>query len=63
MIDFYDFVDDCRQQGLTDREALAAFYRAQNEAAQDRREIYYDSPETCAGWHQGDIIDMYRRER
>jgi hypothetical protein len=26
-------------------------------------EEYENSPETHAGWHQQDIIDMYRRER
>ncbi len=26
-------------------------------------ENYYNSPEIQDGWHQQDIIDMYRRER
>lgn len=33
------------------------------EEAEAARERYYDDPLVQYGWHQQDVIDMYRRER
>lgn len=63
MIDIYDFIKECKMQGLTSQEALTELYKAQEEARQAFYEDYYSRPDVCAGWAQQDIIDMYRRER
>lgn len=63
MISLYDFVDECREQGMTAEEAEREYLRAVEEEGERRIEEYENSPETWAGWAQQDTIDMYRRER
>lgn len=63
MISLYDFVDECRSQGMTAEEAESEYWRAVEEERERRIEEYENSPETWAGWAQQDTIDMYRRER
>lgn len=63
MISLYDFVDECREQGMTAEEAEREYFRVVEEERERRIEEYENSPETWAGWAQQDVIDMYRRER
>lgn len=63
MISLYEFVDECRAQGMTAEEAESEYFRAVAEERERRIEEYENSPETWAGWAQQDVIDMYRRER
>lgn len=63
MISLYDFVDECREQGMTAEEAETEYFRVVEEERERRIEEYENSPETWAGWAQQDVIDMYRRER
>lgn len=61
--DLYDFVECCKDEGLSAAEALEELNRAQAEAEATFIEEYESRPDVCYGWYQQDIIDMYRRER
>lgn len=37
--------------------------RYEEERSRQFYEDYYSNPEVQYGWHQQDLIDMYRRER
>lgn len=63
MMNLYDFVDECREQGMSTEEALDEWERARNEREQAFFEDYYSRPDVCAGWAQQDLIDMRMRER
>lgn len=63
MLDFYAFIDACREDGLTGEEALDEWYRAVDERHQRFIEDYENSPETQYGWHQQDMIDIRWMER
>lgn len=63
MIDFYDFIDNCRNEGLSGEEALSEYERAVAEEKQAFMERYENDPEVQYGWYQQDVIDMYRYER
>jgi len=62
-MDFYEFVDACKEEGLTAEQALNEWNRAQAEAEADFFEDYYNDPVVQYGWYQQDLIDMHRRER
>lgn len=62
-MDFYEFVDQCREDGMSSDEALNEWNRACSERAEAFREAYESDPEVQYGWYQQDVIDMYRRER
>ena len=62
MMDFYDFIDSCREEGLTGEEALQEWENAVAERHQQFIEDYYDDPEVQYGWHQQDLIDQRRME-
>lgn len=62
-MNIYDFIDECRDAGMTAREAEREYCRAIAEEAHEWEESYYDDPWVIAGAVQQDIIDMYRRER
>ena len=63
MLDFYDFMELCRDEGLSPEDALDEWDRARAAAKEKFLEDYYDNPETQYGWYQQDLIDMYRREK
>ena len=63
MIDIYDFIETCKENGLSTDEARFEYDRAVEEERQQKLEDYYNDPLVHEGWHQQDIIDMYRRER
>ena len=63
MIDIYDFIETCKENGLSTDEAQLEYCRAVEEEKERRLEEYYNDPIVDYGWHQQDIIDMYRRER
>jgi hypothetical protein len=63
MINIYDFIETCKGNGLSSDEAQTEYYRAVEEEKERKLEEYYNDPIVNEGWHQQDIIDMYRRER
>ena len=62
-MDFYDFVEQCREDGLDGDECLREWSRVQAERSAAFMEAYESDPEVQYGWHQSDLIEMYRRER
>lgn len=63
MPDFYAFMEDCKEDGLSADEAINEWYRAVAEHKQAFMDEYENDPYVHEGWHQQDVIDMYRRER
>ena len=63
MINIYDFIDQCREEGLTASEASDEYNRYVAECAEARREAYENDPAVQYGWYQQDMIDMRRYER
>ena len=63
MINIYDFIDQCREDGLTASEAADEYDRYVAECAEARMEAYENDPTVQYGWHQQDMIDMRRYER
>lgn len=63
MIDIYDFIETCKENGLSTDEARLEYDRAVEEERQQKLEDYFNDSLVHEGWHQQDIIDMYRRER
>ena len=62
-MDFYDFVEQCREDGLDGDECLREWSRIQADRSAAFMEAYESDPVVQAGWCQSDLIDMYRRER
>ena len=62
-MDFYEFVLECQEQGLTAAEAENEWYRFLAREEEERIEAYEDDPEIQYGWYQQDLIDCYRYER
>ena len=62
-MDFYEFMEQCKEEGLMPEEAIREWHRAEADRAEAWMEAYDDDPEVQYGWHQQDVIDMYRRER
>lgn len=62
-MDFYEFIEDCKEKGLSAEEAEREWAVACEEKRRNFYESYYDDPIVCAGAAQGDLIDMCRRER
>lgn len=62
-MDFVTMVDTLRAEGFTDAEINRQISISMMEAERDFYEDYYNDPLVQDGWHQQDIIDMYRRER
>lgn len=63
MIGFYDFIDSCREQGLSGEEALEEWDCLVAEHKASVIENYENDPEVQYGWYQQDMIDMRRYER
>ena len=63
MIDIYEFIENCKEEGLDSSEAANEYSKAIEEEKQRFLDDYYNDPLVNYGWHQQDIIDMYRRER
>ena len=63
MIDIYEFIESCKEEGMTSRQAMQELTRYMNESRNRFVEDYYNDPIVQDGWHQQDIIDMYRMER
>ena len=63
MIDIYEFIESCKEEGMTSRHAMQELTRYMNESRNRFVEDYYNDPIVHDGWHQQDIIDMYRMER
>ena len=62
-MNIYDFIDDCRDNGLDATEAVLEWDRYQAEERERRYDEYMNDPEVQYGWYQQDIIDMRTRER
>ena len=58
-----ELVDLYREQGYSDREIDNMVCRDMAMAQEQFIEDYENDPLVQDGWHQQDIIDMYRRER
>ena len=63
MIDIYEFIEQCKEEGMTSQQAMQELTRYMNESRNRFVEDYYNDPLVQEGWHQQDIIDMYRMER
>lgn len=63
MLNLYDFVEECKEQGMTASEAETEWYRACEEHEAQLIEEYENDPMTWEGWHQQDMIDLRYRER
>lgn len=63
MIDIYEFIEQCKEEGMTSQQAMLSLGRYMNECRNSMIEDYYNDPIVHDGWHQQDIIDMYRIER
>ena len=62
-MNIYEFIDNCREEGLTADEAIAEYETYLAERKQSFYDSYYSDPLVCAGFAQQDTIDTYRRER
>lgn len=62
-MNIYNFIDDCREYGLTNEEAIMLFYKTESEERESFLEYYNNRHDVQYGWHQQDVIDMYRREQ
>lgn len=62
-MDFVYMVDRLRAEGYTADEINHEINRAMAEAEESFFDDYENDPVVQAGWHQQDIIDMYRAER
>lgn len=62
-MDFVYMVDALRARGFDDTEINQEICRAMAESEHDFIEGYESDPVVQEGWHQQDVIDMYRRER
>jgi len=62
MLDFYDFIDSCREDGLTGEEALDEWERACAERQNNFLADYYNDAEAQYGWYQQDLIDLRSME-
>jgi len=62
-MDFVAMVDILREEGLSDSEINHQISVSMMEAERDFMEDYENDPLVQDGWHQQDLIDMYRRER
>lgn len=63
MMDFYEFIDQCREDGLSGEEALGEWERAVAERHERFLEDYYNDAEVQYGWYQQDMIDQRWMER
>lgn len=62
-MDFVAMVDILRAEGFTDAEINHEISVSMMEAERNFIEDYENDLLVQDGWHQQDIIDMYRRER
>lgn len=62
-MNIYEFVELCKEDGLTASEAQDEWERYLAEKREQFLERYYNDPLVQEGWRQQDLIDMYRRER
>lgn len=59
----WDFMEECKDEGLSPHQAMSRFERLKAEEHERFLEEYNSRPDVCAGWAQQDMIDMRRRER
>lgn len=62
-INLYDFVEECKEQGLDEYEAMEELNRVIAENQERLVEEYENDPMTWEGWHQQDMIDLRRWEQ
>lgn len=60
---YSELIEDMTERGYSESEINNEISRAEAYAEEQFYEDYYDDPVVQYGWHQQDIIDMYRRER
>lgn len=63
MINIYDFLETCRENGMDAAEAASEYSRALAEDRAAWEEEYYSDPVVMEGARQQDLIDLYRFER
>ena len=62
-MNIYEFIDSCREDGMTASEALDAWDDYQAERKERFLEGYYNDPMVQYGWYQQDMIDLRRSEQ
>lgn len=60
---YSELIEDMTAQGYSDQEINLEIDKAEARAQEQFIEDYENDPMVQYGWHQQDIIDMYRRER
>lgn len=63
MPNIYEFMENCKEQGLSAHEAETEWIIACEEEQSQIIEAYENDPMTWEGWHQQDMIDLRYRER
>lgn len=62
-MDYVAMVDQLRAKGYSASEINNQISMAMAEEEEAFMESYENDPVVQEGWHQQDVIDMYRRER
>lgn len=62
-MNIYEFMEECKAQGMSAYEAEIEWQRACEEHEAKMIEDYENDPITWAGWRQQDMIDLRRFER
>ncbi len=62
-MNIYEFIENCKEEGLDAYEAELEYEKACQEEREAFKERYENDPFVNAGWAQQDLIDMYRFER
>ena len=62
-MDFYEFINECAEAGMSEQEALNDWARYREDQMQAFEESYYSDPYVIEGARQADIIDLYKYER
>lgn len=63
MIDVYEYMKQCQEDGMESREALNEFLQDLEQDREDFIEEYENDGAVQYGWHQQDMIDLRRMER
>lgn len=63
MTDIYEFIERCKEDGLSSREAESQWAEFLEEKHNAFMENYYSDPYVVEGLAQQDLIDTYRFER
>lgn len=58
MLGFYEFVDDCRESGVSEEEAFDRYCRVLEDARRSREDSYYSNPYY---WEERRVAELLER--